>query len=446
MSDSILEGKTMNETYLARMRDMLKDEYPAYLSCLEQPARKGMRINTLRTDEETFFHDMPIAHEPSPFSDNGFYVDGQKLGNTPEYFSGLFYMQEPSASSAVTVLDPKPGMKVLDLCAAPGSKSTQIAEKLQNTGFLCVNEINSSRSRILLENIVKHGTANTLVLNSEPKTVADAFTEYFDAVLCDAPCSGEGMFRKSDDAVEQWSLNNVLMCAERQRGILDEAYRALRPGGILVYSTCTFSMEENEETIAYFLQQHPDMHVERPAVDFGRPAFAVTSETAKAIRIFPMDHGEGHFICRMRKDGDAYGNVKEMKSQPIPKVADEFLRDNLLRQYPHYLFKADKLYGGTAPFLDCGKNRILSWQIKLGEVKNGRFEPSHAFFLSSYAPCVNTVELTTEEAEKYIHGETLMKPCPKGWYAVTLHGHAIGGVHSDGKMLKNKFPKSLRIR
>lgn len=436
----------MNEAYLERMKAMLGDEFPAYLSCLDKPARKGMRINTLRIDEESFFQELPIEHERSPFSDNGFYVDGQKLGNTPAYFAGLFYMQEPSASSAVSILDPKPGMKVLDLCAAPGSKSTQIAEKLQNTGFLCVNEINASRSRILLENIIKHGTANTLVLNSDPKSVADAFPNYFDAVLCDAPCSGEGMFRKSDDAVEQWSLHNVQMCAERQQSILNEAYRALRPGGVLVYSTCTFAMEENEETIATFLACHSDMHIEKPDVSFGRPGFPVIPETALAVRIFPMDEGEGHFICRMRKDGDGCGIVKEMRSQPIPHAAKEFLSENLTKAYPYYLFKDGRLYGGTAPFLECGKNRILSWQVKLGEMKNNRFEPSHAFFLSSYAPCRNTVALTEEEAERYIHGETLTKAYPKGWYAVTIHGHAIGGVHSDGKMLKNKFPKSLRIR
>lgn len=437
----------MNELFLKRMQDLLQEEYPAYLSAVENPARRGMRINSLRISDDSFFRIMPLDVEKSPFAANGYYLKGQKhLGYTPAYAAGLFYIQEPSASAAVTILDPQPGMKVLDLCAAPGSKSTQIAEKLGNTGFLCVNEISGSRAKILLENIVRHGTANTLVINSDPHAAADAFPGYFDAVLCDAPCSGEGMFRKNDTAAEQWSPELVESCAMRQKKIMHEAWRALRPGGILVYSTCTFSREENEEMIGDFLLEHPDMQIEKIKKPFGRPALSLTPEMSGALRIFPMDGGEGHFICRMKKDGDGQNRIKPLASEPVPACASVFLREHLTVQYPFLFCSRGRVYGGTAPFLDAGRCRILSWQTRLGEVKNGRFEPAHPLFMSSYAPCRMTAEVTDEEAAAYLHGEELKTDLPKGWYAVTWHGFALGGAHSDGRALKNKFPKSLRHR
>lgn len=439
--------RTMNELFLKRMQDLLQEEYPAYLSAVEKPARRGMRINPLRISEEEFFRIMPLDTEKSPFASNGYYLKDQKhLGFTPAYAAGLFYIQEPSASAAVTVLDPQPGMKVLDLCAAPGSKSTQIAERLGSSGFLCVNEINSSRAKILLENIVRHGTSNTLVINSDPRTAADAFPAFFDAVLCDAPCSGEGMFRKNDEAAEQWSPDLVAACADRQKKIMHEAWRALRPGGRLVYSTCTFSREENEELIALFLADHPDMHIEKAEVTFGRPALPVTPEMTGAVRIFPMDGGEGHFICRMKKDGEAKSMGKTLASDPVPSCASAFLRENLTVQYPYLYCSKGRVYGGTAPFLDTGRCHVLSWQIRLGEVKNGRFEPAHPLFMSSFAPCRGRAEVTDEQAAAYLHGEELKTDLPKGWYAVTWHGYAMGGAHSDGRALKNKFPKSLRHR
>ena len=232
----------MNDLFLERMREMLKDEYPAYLEKLNDPARKGLRINTLKITPDDFFACTNYELEKSPFAKNGYYANIKSgVGFTPEHMAGFFYIQEPSASSAVTILDPKPGMKVLDMCAAPGSKSTQISEMLEQEGLLVANEIHPTRSRILLENIERCGSANTIVLNNDPKDISKAFPEFFDMVLCDAPCSGEGMFRKEDQAVEQWSLENVQACALRQSYILEEAYKCLKPGGTMVYSTCTFA-------------------------------------------------------------------------------------------------------------------------------------------------------------------------------------------------------------
>ena len=429
------------------MQAMLKDEYPAYLSSIENEATRGIRINTLRLDKEDFFAVMPMDVDPSPFADNGYYLKGQKhLGFTPAWAAGLFYIQEPSASSAVTIMDVHPGMRVLDMCAAPGSKSTQIAEKLGNTGFLCVNEINSSRCRILEENITRHGTANALVLNCDTKQVADTFPSFFDAVLCDAPCSGEGMMRKNDEAAEQWSYDLVQMCANRQKEILENAYRTVRKGGVLVYSTCTFAMEENEEVIAEFLENHPDMVMEDPGVSFGRHAFPLSHETEKAIRIFPMDHGEGHFIAKMHKLDGEERNKKEKTTERIPKEAKQFLDDNVTVSYPYLYCYKDTVYGSTAPFYETDRCRVRSQGVRLGTMKGKRFEPDHALFLSSFSKCKNTAELTDEEAVRYLHGEEIQKPMPKGWYAATWHGYALGGVHSDGKALKNKYPKSQRLR
>ncbi len=284
--------------------------------------------------------------------------------------AGFFYIQEPSASSAVTILDPKPGMKVLDMCAAPGSKSTQISEMLEQDGLLVANEIHPTRARVLLENIERCGSANTIVLNNDPQDISKAFPEFFDMVLCDAPCSGEGMFRKEDQAVEQWSLENVQACAVRQSCILDEAYKCLKPGGTMVYSTCTFAMEENEKCMLKFVQEHPDMHLVPIEVNFGRKAFDLGSHTDYARRIFPMDGGEGHFIAKLHKDGEPTESTKKvMQSQPLPKEAKEFFDTFFVKQYPYYFVKNDKVYGGIQPFYEVGKCHLLRHQVFLGEIE-----------------------------------------------------------------------------
>lgn len=361
--------------------------------------------------------------------------------------AGFFYIQEPSASSAVTILDPKPGMKVLDMCAAPGSKSTQISEMLEQEGLLVANEIHPTRSRILLENIERCGSANTIVLNNDPKDISKAFPEFFDMVLCDAPCSGEGMFRKEDQAVEQWSLENIQACALRQSYILEEAYKCLKPGGTMVYSTCTFAMEENELCMQKFIQEHPDMHLVPIEVDFGRKAFDFGSHTDYARRIFPMDGGEGHFIAKLQKDGESTeSTIKLMQSQVLPKEAKEFFETFFVNQYPYYFVKNNKIYGGTQPFYDVGKCHLLRHQVFLGEMEKNRFTPSHALFMSAYTKFRNTINLQEEDVLRYMRGEQLNLPCKKGWYAVCYHGVVIGGAKSDGTALKNKYPKNLRLR
>lgn len=437
----------MNEQYLERMHNLLQDEYDAYLKSIEEPALRGLRVNTLKTNASELFSYIDVNCRKSPFSENGYYFSDQRgLGLSPAYLAGLFYIQEPSASAAVTCMPLKKDMKVLDLCAAPGSKSTQIAEILDNTGFLCVNEINSKRAHILLENIERCGTANTLVLNNTPHEVSHAFPEFFDAVLCDAPCSGEGMMRKNDIAENEWSLQNVLACAKRQKEILHEAYLCVKGGGYLLYSTCTFAREENEEVIAQFLESHHDMHICEIQVPFGRPAFDIGYHTDRAIRIFPMDGGEGHFICLMQKEGQESRTAKEMKSEPMDAAAKQFLRQNLTMQYPYYYVYRNMVYGGTAPFFEAKGCHILRHQVLLGQVKNKRFEPAHHLFTSSFGQIKNIIDLSDENIKKYLHGEEVTIETEKGWYGMAYRGHVVGGAKADGRALKNKYPKGLRLR
>ena len=435
----------MDDKFLHEMKELLGSEYDAWEKTLDESPRRGFRINLLKTDAQEFFSLMPLAKEPTPFCDHGYYLQDEKgLGVTPAALAGLFYIQEPSASAAVTILHPKKNDKVLDLCAAPGTKSTQIAEMLDNTGFLCANEINASRAAILKENLERHGAANVLVTNNDTALLKDAFPLYFDKVLCDAPCSGEGMMRKNDTARSQWSPELVSACAARQKQILENAYACLKEGGILVYSTCTFNRHENEEVIQHFLSQHSDMSIDTPPVSFGRKA--EVEGCGSAIRIFPMDGGEGHFICRMKKAGNASRDVRLKKSERIDFIVTSFLHETLSDVYPYLYQYRNRVYGGIFPFVETGRCHILSHQVYLGEIKGRRFVPSHAFFMSSCVTFKEPIELSESDVQVYLHGEQIACAASKGWHAVTWKGHALGGVHSDGKVLKNKYPKHLRLR
>lgn len=436
----------MNPKFLQCMQEMLGAEYDSYLSCLQEPKKRGFRINPLKTSDSSEFD--VFRDKKSPFAYNGWYLkeDVKGVGFSPEYLSGCMYIQEPSASSAVTILNPEKEMKVADLCAAPGSKTTQIAELLGNTGFLLANEIDSKRGRILLENIERCGTTNCLVTNNSVQEIAKEFEGFFDMVLCDAPCSGEGMFRKEDEEDIDWSEEGVLACARRQAKILDGAYRCLRKGGTLVYSTCTFSKEENEENILSFLKRHDDMKLIPIDVDFGRCGFDIGNHTDFTRRIFPMDEGEGHFIAKMVKDGNETVSHSFYENAKLPKEVKIVLEDLLEKSYPYYYIYQNKVYGGTHPFYDTHSLHILRNQVYLGEMKNGRFEPSHHLFLSAYTPLKRRIELTEEEMKRYYHGEEIPHSCDKGFTSVTYHDHVLGGAKSDGKHLKNRYPKGLRIR
>ena len=280
-----------------RMQDMLGEEYTAFRASYDEPHKRGIRLNTVKCTKEQLERALPFTPVQTPFSPLSFYAPTDtKMAALPLYHAGAFYSQEPSASSAVTLLAPEPGDKVLDLCAAPGGKSTQIAALTGDTGLLWSNEVVRNRAAILSSNLERMGVRNTVVSSVYPEMLAEKLGGYFDKVLVDAPCSGEGMFRRDPVAVQEWSPEHVETCAVRQLAILSSAAQCVREGGVLVYSTCTFSMEENEGVVQKFLESHPEFVLEKPNVTFGRPAYGVD-----AVRIFPMDGGEGHFAARFRR-------------------------------------------------------------------------------------------------------------------------------------------------
>lgn len=435
----------MNDAYLARMKSMLGDEYSAYLQSFEEPANRGIRINTLKRTNAPIDG---ICGRKSPFAENGWYLDAAcNVGQTPEYLCGHIYPQEPSASFAVTAMDLKPGMRVLDLCAAPGSKSTQIAEALDHQGLLVANEIISSRAAILKENMERCGAANVIIVNNTPAEVAKAFPEYFDAVLCDAPCSGEGMFRKDPDAVTHWSPEHVSSCAARQSGILDDSAACVKPGGVLVYSTCTFSIEENEQNVISFLKRHPEFIAEPISAEGGRPGIMMGQGAEYTRRIYPMDGGEGHFVARFRKCGEpAEITLPLMTSAPVPKEITAFLNENLTEQFPYLYVHNEVVYGGTAPFIVCRGLHLIRHQTMIGTIRRGRFEPSHGLAMSSWTAMKQSVELSEEEYQSYRRGNTIARRGIKGWAAVTVKGMQAGLAKGDGTILKNHYPKAFRIR
>lgn len=430
------------EAFQEAMKQLLPDAFASYLDCLSQKACRGFRINTLKISREDFFAQLPFADLPTPFAKNGYYLKEQTaVGTFPAHAAGLFYVQEPSASCAVTILDPKPGMRVLDLCAAPGSKTTQIAECMAQEGLLVANEINPHRAKILVENVERHGGANVVVLNASPQEVADSFSAYFDAVLCDAPCSGEGMFRKNPEAIRSWSRENVLFCAKRQKDILEQAYRCVKPGGVLVYSTCTFSREENEDNVFGLLRQHPDLVLEEVKVPFGRPAQG-------CVRIYPMDGGEGHFAARIRKKEEAQDCVSKralLKGDVVDETAKRAVADLITGTYPYYFQYRDRIYGGAFPFISVGKCRLLRHQILLGTIRNKRFVPAQGLFLSAYARPIIKVQYTDAELLRFMHGETLSAKGEKGYMAVGRNGYALGFGKADQVILKNHYPRDLRL-
>lgn len=434
----------MNELFLQRMKELLKEDYPAYLETLDQPAFRGFRVNPLKTTPDELFKYFDVKTKPSPFIHNGFILlEDDRLGRTLAHKQGLIYMQEPSASTVVQLLDPRPGEMILDLCAAPGSKSTQIAEYMQQEGTLISNEIDHKRSQVLLSNIERLGISNAIVTNASPEKLCPVLKNAMDKILVDAPCSGEGMFKKEDEAINGWSVEHVLACAQRQRKILDSAYEALKEGGILVYSTCTYAIEENEDTVSYFLDQHPDMELLPIDVAWGRAGVPSKYHTEYCRRIFPMDGGEGQFMAKFRKNAGSTSSLKSLKSK-VDKSALAFMEQMMEKPFSYVYQFNDKVYGGNHPFFELKGINVVRQQVLLGEMVKNRFEPHHHFFTClEKNNTLQLVEVNESEANTFVKGETL--PCDKkGYQAVFYEGQPLGYGKADGSQLKNKYPKGLR--
>ncbi|MGN1051721.1 MAG: RsmF rRNA methyltransferase first C-terminal domain-containing protein, partial [Acutalibacteraceae bacterium] len=373
------------------MKKLLKDEYEDFLKCYNNPPFKGIRINTLKADEKVIFEQFGIL-EKTPFSPLSYYLgeNSQINGKHPLHHAGAFYIQEPSATSAVTALSPNKGDKVLDLCASPGGKSTQIASLLQGTGLLWSNEIVKNRAWNLSSNIERMGVRNAVVSSCHPDVLCKRLSGYFDKVLVDAPCSGEGMFRKEKGDIKAWSKEQVMVCANRQLQILNSAKNALKEGGILLYSTCTFSMEENEKVIEKFILENPEFQVVDCNLDFGRPGF---SPLNKSRRIFPMDKGEGHFVAKLKKNGGE-NNDYFYVDKPLPKDVlkkTEEMYQSIFVNKPFgerlSLF-GDKVCALPEILPEMSGLSVIKAGVTLGEVKKNRVEPHHNAFT-----CANKKEV-----------------------------------------------------
>lgn len=451
------------QKFTERMQDMLGNEYPAFLESYKEDRIQGLRVNTLKGTAEDFLKRAPFALEPIPWSESGFYYDSAaQPGKHPYHEAGVYYIQEPSAMAAVIQLDIQPGQRVLDLCAAPGGKSTQIAAAMEGSGILISNEIHPARAKILSENVERMGVINAVVTNESPDRLAERFTEYFDRILVDAPCSGEGMFRKNPEACEHWSEENVALCAARQDEILDCAAGMLKPGGRMVYSTCTFAPEEDEGTACRFLRRHGEFSMacadRWPGFDQGCPKWAdgPAEGLEQTVRLWPHRvRGEGHFIAVFeKKRGDASGMQEDPPAFKEGKPETDFpdylgFKKQYLRYVPEGICVTfgDQLYlvPQTTPSLKGLK--VLRPGLHLGTLKKNRFEPSHALALSMRAgQAVNSLDLECgdKRTAAYINGEAIPAGEGRGWYLVTVDGYSLGWGKLSGAIMKNHYPKGLR--
>lgn len=495
------------EKFLERMQNMLGEEYPAFLESLSGKRYRALRLNPLKTQIQEAKEKLPFALSPVPWTKNGFYYEEEEQpGKHPYHEAGLYYIQEPSAMAPVPCLMEEPASasaiperqeepvsaaaipeqqeepatpeRILDLCAAPGGKSTQIAEYMRGRGMLITNEIHPQRAKILSENIERMGIFNAIVLNETPESLSKRFIAFFDRILVDAPCSGEGMFRKNDNAGEEWSEENVALCAERQDGILDCAATMLKPGGRLVYSTCTFAPAEDEGSVSRFLEAHPDFYLE------------------KEERLMPHKvKGEGHFLAVLHREGGQLSSaatagtekslaLKDCKEfldfakEALTIPAEELTAGKILLRF------GEQLYLAPAETPSLRGLKVMRPGLHLGTVKKNRFEPSHALALFlKKEQVVNGINLAGDgtAVRKYLEGQTLTigagcdvemadiitrgrtaaeqadtitregrsagqadVSMPKGWCLVCVDGYSLGWGKAAGAVLKNHYPKGLR--
>jgi NOL1/NOP2/sun family putative RNA methylase len=449
--------------FLKRMQEFLGDEYSTFLDSYAQPPSAGMRVNSLKISPENFQEISPFPLSPIPWCPTGFYLPHElnlSPGKHPLHAAGVYYLQEPSAMAVAETLHPQPGDRILDLAAAPGGKTTHLACLMAGQGVLVANETHPQRVWELAENLERWGVRHTVLLNETPARLADAFSDYFDKVLLDAPCSGEGMFRKSDAARREWSPQHVLSCAQRQRAILNNAASLVRPGGSLAYSTCTFAPEENEAVIAQFLSDQPQFELlEMPAIipgaAPGRPDWAQPEEPSlqNVIRLWPHRlKGEGHFIAVLRRKVEVMA-VHHRRWQPplVSKEAARLFKDfcqaNLQEEFggKSLIQEGSYLYLTPEGLPDLGSLKRIRTGLWLGMLKKERFEPSHALAMTLRLEDVQqTVSLPLDEAEAYLRGEILQSRGPDAWVLVSIGGFPLGWGKCVKGMIKNYYPKGLR--
>ncbi len=473
----------LDNNFENRMRAILGEEYEELESALSRDKVSALRMNTLKrfsTDNE--YLPFEFSDKEIPWEKDGKVYTGGTPGKHPYHEAGVYYIQEPSAMAPVHYLDPKPGEKILDLCAAPGGKTTQIASKMQGEGILVTNEIDKKRAQILSLNVERCAVKNALVTNMDPAQLSDIFEGYFDKILVDAPCSGEGMFRKNDEAIENWSIDNVMLCADRQKKILDEAIKMLAPGGRLVYSTCTFAPEEDEEAALYIYSkglepvetdmfpgmvrgsfEYLDAVYKNSELSNKDIADSFTQIQNSTIRLFPHKiEGEGHFLAVFQKEGDATlnaglygvnGKIKPAQNAEL-KLFEQFANETFIEETKKLLkgtpfMFGDQLYLAPPGMPGIKGLKVMRPGLHLGTIKKDRFEPSHALALYlSPEDVKRSYELPsdTPAAMQFIGGQTLREAGKEnGWYLMTTDGYSLGWAKYAGGTFKNHYPKGLRI-
>lgn len=454
------------EQFENKMKEILKDEFPAYIACYDEPRYYGLRVNTNKISVEKFKEICPFEIKQIPWIENGFYYDGETVvpSKHPYYFAGLYYLQEPSAMTPANRLPVEPGDRVLDVCAAPGGKATELGAKLDGTGVLVCNDISNSRAKGLLKNIEVFGIGNVLVLSEEPGKLESYFPEYFDKILIDAPCSGEGMFRKDKKMVKAWEEHGPEFFANIQKSIILQAARMLKLGGMMLYSTCTFDGMENEGMIEHLINTYPEFEIldMTPYEGFcpGKPELTKSGkdEFAKTVRIFPHRmQGEGHFLALLRKGEVRQG--KEIKTakggvKKLPEDLAEFLKDISWKIDAARLdIHGERVYYMPDDIPDVKGIRFLRTGLLLGELKKNRFEPSQALAMclkkEEYKKIID-FSVEDDRIRRYLKGETLdvddlVKNKDKGWYLVCVDGYPLGFGKLSNGTLKNKYLPGWRL-
>ncbi len=430
-----------NEVFLSRMKSLVKEEYDSFLNSLKEPQVKSIYVNENKINLDKFKNLIDFNIEKIPYEKAGFYVDDDAKGRHPLHHAGAFYFQEPSAMFTVNAHSFKGDEKVLDMCASPGGKSIQIANRLKN-GVLVSNEINRSRCEILSSNIERMGLKNVIITNEKPENLAKAYEGCFDVCLVDAPCSGEGMFRKGADMIKSWNPGLNTLCAERQLEILNSADKVLKQNGILIYSTCTYSIEENENVVRKFIEKYG-----YKLIDISNSNMVVRGvEMPQAVRLYPhKQKGEGQFVAVLQKissNVENYGNNLKLTTS---QITNNFVKSATSKNFECYEYKNFVYH---VPCLDMIKRNInyMSIGVRIGEMKNKRFEPHHNFF--SAFGCDFNIKLECgyqdDKVKQYLKGETFDTDLNDGYGAFLIENCPVGGFKISKGQFKNYYPKGLR--